>query len=123
MGNGCPGYRNIVSLSERSAQLYMRIAKNWEPSRAPGHDTSDVPKLLNFAREMEHLSGDELMQRCIDWTVCLRVAVDQDCSSPTAKNQHSSDLLRCALHFRDRSFALKAAEAVRPLHFRCSPKS
>lgn len=35
------------------------------PSRGDGHASSDVRKVLNFARDCEHLSGDQLIERCI----------------------------------------------------------
>ena len=80
-GQWLPWLSQHCELSERSAQLYMRIAKNREAIGEQIRNgvadltlnqaaallvmTSDVRKLLNFAREMEHLSGDALIERCI----------------------------------------------------------
>jgi hypothetical protein len=80
-GQWLPWLLNHCEISERSAQLYMRIAKNRETIEAEIRNgvadltlnqaaallvmTSEVRKLFNFVREMEHLSCEELIQRCI----------------------------------------------------------
>ena len=81
MANGLPWLKDNCAILERTAQLYMRLAKNRtaieEQIRNGVADltlneaaallmlTSDVRKLLNFAKDFEHLSGDELIERCI----------------------------------------------------------
>jgi hypothetical protein len=80
-GEWLPWLSDHCTMSERTAQLYMRCAKNRtaieEQIRNGVADlslneaaallmlTSDVRKVFNFAREMEHLSSDELVERCI----------------------------------------------------------
>ncbi len=80
-GQWLPWLKENCAISERTAQLYMRLAKN----RANIEDqirndvadltlnetaallmlTSDVRKLINFARDLEHLPADQVMTRCI----------------------------------------------------------
>jgi hypothetical protein len=71
-----------VSISERTAQLYMRVAKNRaEVEKQMRNDvadltlneaaallalSSDVRKLIEFVKETEGLSGEELVQACLD---------------------------------------------------------
>ena len=71
-----------VSISERTAQLYMRIAKNRaEVEKQMRNDvadltlneaaallmmSSDVRKLFAFAREIEGLEGEAFVQACLD---------------------------------------------------------
>jgi hypothetical protein len=78
-GQWLPWLRDHCTILERTAQLYMRCAKNREAieKNATVADltlneaaallmlSSDVRKLLNFARDCEGLSGEELIERCI----------------------------------------------------------
>jgi len=80
-GQWLPWLRDQCTLSERTAQLYMRTAKNRttieEHIRTADADlslnevtallmmTSDMRKILAFTRDCEHLSGEELINRCI----------------------------------------------------------
>jgi hypothetical protein len=80
-GQWLPWLAEHCAMSERTAQLYMRTAKNRaaieEQIRNGVADltlneaaallmlTSDVRKLLNFAKDVEHLSGEALIERCI----------------------------------------------------------
>lgn len=79
-GQWLPWLREHCTISERTAQLYMRLAKNREAIEANTQCvadltlseaaallflSSDVRKVLNFARDCEGLSGDELIARCI----------------------------------------------------------
>jgi Protein of unknown function (DUF3102) len=81
-GQWLPWLRDHCAMSERTAQLYMRCAKNRaaieeQVKSATVADltlneaaavlvlTSDMRKVINFAREMEHLSGEELIEHCI----------------------------------------------------------
>jgi hypothetical protein len=76
-----PWLSDHCTISERTAQVYMRVAKNrtaiGEQIRNGVADlslneaaamlmlTSDMKKLIHFMREAEHLSGEELVERCI----------------------------------------------------------
>jgi Protein of unknown function (DUF3102) len=76
-----PWLRDHCAISERTAQLYMRVAKNRtaieEQIRNGVADlslneaaallmlSSDVRKLLNFAKQTEGLSGEALLDFCI----------------------------------------------------------
>jgi hypothetical protein len=80
-GEWLPWLKTNCAISERTAQLYMRLAKNRiaieEQIRNGVADlslneaaallmlTSDVKKLFEFAREAEHLSGESLVEFCI----------------------------------------------------------
>jgi hypothetical protein len=80
-GQWLPWLREHCTISERTAQLYMRTAKNRkvieDQIRNGAADlslnetaallmmSSDVRQLLAFARDCEQLSGDELVARCI----------------------------------------------------------
>jgi hypothetical protein len=81
-GEWLPWIRDHCAISDRTAQLYMRVAKNRvaieeQAKSATVADltlneaaavlmlTSDMNKILNFARDCEHLSGEELVERCI----------------------------------------------------------
>jgi hypothetical protein len=80
-GQWLPWLRDHCSLSERTCQLYMRCAKNRaeiEAAKSAGVAdltlneaaallmlSSDVRKLLNFARTAEGLSGEALVEFCI----------------------------------------------------------
>jgi hypothetical protein len=81
-GQWLPWLRDHCAMSERTAQLYMRCAKNRaaieeQVKSATVADLtlneaaavlvliSDMRKVINFAREMEHLSGEELIEHCI----------------------------------------------------------
>jgi hypothetical protein len=80
-GQWLPWLSDNCALSERTAQLYMRLAKNRtaieEQIRNGVADlslneaaallmlSSDVRKVLDFARDCEGLSADEVIERCI----------------------------------------------------------
>src|SRR5262249_5037345 len=78
-GQWLPWLRDHCTISERTAQLYMRCAKNREAIEAQIRNgvadlslneaaamlmlSSDVRKLLAFARDCEGLSAEELIER------------------------------------------------------------
>jgi hypothetical protein len=80
-GQWLPWLRDNCAMSERTAQLYMRLAKNRtaieDQIRNGVADLnlneaaallmlgSDVRKVLDFARDCEHLPADEVIERCI----------------------------------------------------------
>lgn len=79
-GGWLPWLRDHCSMSERTAQLYMRCAKNRAAIEANAQSvadltlneaaallmlSSDVRKLMNFVREVENLHGEDLIERCI----------------------------------------------------------
>ena len=82
-GQWLPWLRDHCSLSERTCQLYMRVAKNRaEIERTNAQSiadsdltineaaallmlSSDVRKLMNFAKQAEGLSGEALFEFCI----------------------------------------------------------
>ena len=81
-GQWLPWLRDYCLISERTAQLYMRTAKNRSTIEAMAKSatvadltlnetaallmmSSDVRKLLNFAKEAEGLPGDALVELCI----------------------------------------------------------
>ena len=80
-GQWLPWLRDRCNISERTAQLYMRVAKNWDEIEAQMRNgvadlslneaaallmlSSDVRKLLSFARTVEGLRGEELINFCI----------------------------------------------------------
>jgi hypothetical protein len=80
-GSWLPWLRDHCTISERTAQLYMRVAKNRTTIEAQIRSgdadlslnevtallmlSSDVRKLLAFARDAADLSGQELVDRCI----------------------------------------------------------
>jgi hypothetical protein len=81
-GQWLPWLADHVSISERTAQLYMRVAKNRAEVEKRVRNgvadltlneaagllalSSDVRKLFEFAKQTEGLSGDELIQACLD---------------------------------------------------------
>ena len=80
-GQWLPWLRDHCKISERTAQLYMRCAKNRveiEKKSASVADltlneaaallalSSDVRKLFEFAKQTEGLNGEELVQACLD---------------------------------------------------------
>jgi hypothetical protein len=81
-GQWLPWLKDHVDISERTAQLYMRVAKNRAEIEAQKRNdvadlslgeamallalSSDVRKLLMFAKECEGLEGEELVQACLD---------------------------------------------------------
>src|SRR6516164_6174986 len=93
-GRWLPWLRDHCAISERTAQLYMRVAKNRTEIEAQIRNgvadlslneaaallmlSSDVRKLLAFARDAENLSGDELIERCIAEGVGVIVDRDYD---------------------------------------------
>jgi hypothetical protein len=95
-GQWLPWLRDHCAMSERTAQLYMRCAKNRTAIEEQAKSATDVAdltmneaaavlmltcnmrKLINFAREMEHLSGEELIEHCIAEGVSLIVDYGYD---------------------------------------------
>ncbi len=86
-GQWLPWLADHVAISERTAQLYMRIAKNRTEVEAQMRNgvadltlneaaallmmSSDVRKLFAFAREIEGPDGEELVKACIDANVAV----------------------------------------------------
>jgi Protein of unknown function (DUF3102) len=80
-GQWLPWLRDHCTISERTAQLYMRVAKNRDEVEAQMRNgaadlslnetaallmlSSDVRKLLNFAKGAEGLSGEALIDFCV----------------------------------------------------------
>jgi hypothetical protein len=81
-GQWLPWLQDHCLISERTAQLYMRTAKNRAIIEAMAKSatvadltlnetaallmmSSDVRKLFNFAKDCEHLSGEDLIEHCI----------------------------------------------------------
>ena len=80
-GGWLPWLRDHCAISERTAQLYMRTAKNRKEIEKQIRNgvadlslneatailmlTSNVKKLINFARELEHLPPEQVLERCI----------------------------------------------------------
>ena len=87
-GQWLPWLRDHCKISERTAQLYMRCAKNRveiEKSATVADLTlneaaallalsSDVRKLFEFAKQTEGLNGEELVQACLDASVGMIVS-------------------------------------------------
>jgi hypothetical protein len=89
-GQWLPWLRDHCTISERTAQLYMRVAKNRDEVEAQIRNgatdlslnetaallmlSSDVRKLLNFGKMAEGLSGEAL----VDFCIANDVAVIQD---------------------------------------------
>ena len=77
-----PWLRDHCTISERTARLYVRVAKNraevenqmrndvadltLNEAAALLAQSSDVKKLFEFAKQTESLSGEELVQACLD---------------------------------------------------------
>jgi hypothetical protein len=80
-GGWLPWLGDNCAISERTAQLYMRLAKNRSAIETQMRNSvadlslneaaallmlsSDVRKMLNFFKECEKLPGDEFIERCI----------------------------------------------------------
>jgi hypothetical protein len=80
-GAWLPWLRDNCAISERTAQLYMRLAKNRTAIEGQIRNgvadlslneaaallmlSSDVRKVLDFARDCENLPADEVIERCI----------------------------------------------------------
>ena len=80
-GRWLPWFRDHCTISERTAQLYMRVAKNRAEIENQMRNgvadlslneiaallmlSSDVRALLNFAKQTEGLSGEALVEFCI----------------------------------------------------------
>jgi hypothetical protein len=80
-GQWLPWLKDNCAISERTAQLYMRLAKNrtaiedqirngvadlsLNEAAALLMLSSDVRKVLDFARDCENLSAEEVIERCI----------------------------------------------------------
>ena len=92
-GQWLPWLRDRCRISERTAQLYMRCAKNRveiEKKSASVADltlneaaallalSSDVRKLFEFTKQTEGLSGEELVQACLDAGVGMIVSRSYD---------------------------------------------
>jgi Protein of unknown function (DUF3102) len=94
-GQWLPWLSDHVSISERTAQLYMRVARNRAEIEAAKSATaiadltlneaaallmlsSDVRKLMAFMRETENLEGEELVKVCIDANVALYITPNYD---------------------------------------------
>src|SRR6516164_8935601 len=92
-GPWLPWLRDHCTISERTAQLYMRVAKSREAIEANTQCvadltlneaaallvlSSDVRKLLNFARDFENLSPEQVVDRCIADGVGLLQDPDYD---------------------------------------------
>jgi hypothetical protein len=92
-GQWLPWLRDHCTISERTAQLYMRLAKNRAEIEKRNDDcgfgdltlneaaallmlSSDVRKLLDFAKQAEDLSGEAFVEFCIANNVA--VFHDQD---------------------------------------------
>ena len=81
-GQWLPWLKDHVDISERTAQLYMRVAKNRAEIEAQKRNdvadltlneaaallalSSDVRKLFEFAKQTDGLSGEELVRACLD---------------------------------------------------------
>jgi Protein of unknown function (DUF3102) len=86
-GQWLPWLADHCKISERTAQLYMRVARNRAEIEATKSATnadlnlseaaallmlsSDVRKLLMFVKECEGLEGEELVQACLDAGVAV----------------------------------------------------
>jgi len=107
-GRWLPWLRDHCTISERTAQLYMRVAKNRAEIEAQIRNgvadlslneaaallmlSSDVRKLLNFAKQAEGLSGEALIEFCI----VNNVAVIQDSNyNPFAGRSEAEKLEWC----------------------------
>jgi len=93
-GQWLPWLRDHCTISERTAQLYMRVAKNRAEIESQIRNdvadlslseatallmlSSNVRKVLRFARDCEHLSGEELIERCIAEGIGVIVTPDYD---------------------------------------------
>ena len=80
-GQWLPWLRDHCTISERTAQLYMRVAKNREEIENQMRNgvadlslneavallmlSSDVRKVLDFAKQAEGLSGEQFIEFCI----------------------------------------------------------
>jgi len=81
-GQWLPWLRDHCSLSERTAQLYMRVAKNRSEIENQMRNTvadlslneavallalsSNIRKLLQFAKEIENLEGEDFVKACVE---------------------------------------------------------
>lgn len=115
-GGWLPWLQEHCTMSERTAQLYMRVAKNrTEIENQIRNDvadlslneaaamlmlSSDVRKLLAFARDCENLSGEELIERCIT----EGVAVIQDLNYDPFANRTEAEILEWHLFVMFLSF-------------------
>ena len=86
-GQWLPWLKDHVDISERTAQLYMRTAKNRAEIESQKRNSvadltlseavallalsSDARKLIAFMRECENLDGEEMVQACLDAGVAL----------------------------------------------------
>ena len=122
-GGWLPWLQEHCTMSERTAQLYMRVAKNrTEIENQIRNDvadlslnetaamlmlSSDVRKLLAFARDCENLFGEELIERCI----AEGVAVLQDSNYDPFANRTGAEILEWHLFVMFLSFDPDAGRA------------
>ncbi len=122
-GGWLPWLHEHCTMSERTAQLYMRVAKNrteienqirndvadlsFNEAAAMLMLSSDVRKLLACAQDCENLSGEELIVRCI--AEC--VAVIQDPNYQPFANRTEEEILEWHLFLMFLSFDPDAGRA------------
>jgi hypothetical protein len=97
-GQWLPWLAEHCAMSERSAQLYMRIAKNRKAIEANTQQfadlnlnqvaallmlSSDVRKLLEMIKTMEELQGDDLIEFCVANDVAMLSGNIFDAPEPT----------------------------------------
>ena len=91
-GQWLPWLKDHCTISERTAQLYMRVAKNREEVEKQIRNgvadlnlneaaamlmlSSDVRKLLEFARGCNGLSGEQIIQAALDQRVALMGVIE-----------------------------------------------
>ena len=93
-GQWLPWLKDHVDISERTAQLYMRTAKNRAEIEAQKRNgvadltlseavallalSSDARKMLAFMREVENLDGEELIKACAENNIAIICAPAPD---------------------------------------------
>jgi Protein of unknown function (DUF3102) len=92
-GGWLPWLAANVEISDRTAQVYMRAAKNRAEIEANAQSaadlslgeamallalSSDVRKLLSFVKQCEGLNGEELVQACLDANIPVVVTPGYD---------------------------------------------
>ncbi len=104
-GQWLPWLQDHCTISERTAQLYMRVAKNRAEIEGQIRNgvadlslneaaallmlSSDVRKLLNFANQAEGLSGEALIEFCIANNVAVITTENYD---PFARRSEAEKL-------------------------------
>jgi Protein of unknown function (DUF3102) len=122
-GEWLPWLRDHCAISERTAQLYMRCARSRKEIEANTQSfadlnlneaaallalSSDVRKLLDFARKLERLTDpEEIMQLCLDSGVADMGTRDYE-SDYTAEQRREWDLY---ILFRVRHTRCRASDA------------